>query len=209
MNGAAVSLHIGKNKSRTIRLKVSKRETVRLTVSGLPVTIRVTNEKNKNVGNFQSEKEDGEWTAKLDNTWALLNLIAAIVTVVISGIKLFGVFGKNRKDSDNEDKNNDQTRAPESAEADAKAEEEEPEQTEIKRRRTLKILSLLPAIASVVTFILTEDLAGKMVWTDRWTLLMLVYLGVQVVLAFLSRNKEVEPEDKDDQNQNPEQEATA
>ena len=69
VNGAAVSLHIGKNKSRTIRLKVGKRETVRLTVSGLPVTIRVTNEKNKNVGNFQSEKEDGEWTAKLDNTW--------------------------------------------------------------------------------------------------------------------------------------------
>lgn len=146
--------------------------------------------------------------AKLDNTWALLNLIAAIVTVVISGIKLFGVFGKNRKDGDNEDENNDQTRAPESTEADAKA-EEEPEQTEIKRRRTLKILSLLPAIASVVTFILTEDLAGKMVWTDRWTLLMLVYLGVQAVLAFLSRNKEVEPEDKDDQNQNPEQEVTA
>ena len=139
--------------------------------------------------------------AKLDKTWALLNLIAAIVTVVISGVKLFGVFGKNHKDEEDDDENTE-TKAPESTEG-----EDDPKQTEIKRRRALKISSLLPALAAVVTFILTEDLTAKMIWTDRWTLLMLVYLAVQGVLAFLSRNKEEEPEDEEEQDQ--EQEATA
>ena len=80
-------------------------------------------------------------------------------------------------------------------------EEEEEEEDENKRKKS-KFLGLIPAIASVIIFILTEDMRNPMRLTDRYTLLMVIVALLNFVLAFLTRNKKKdddEEEDEDDQ----------
>ena len=64
-------------------------------------------------------------------------------------------------------------------------------------RNKSKLLGLVPAIASVITFFVTEDLAGKMQMTDKWTLLMVAMLAVNGVAAYLTRNKDNSEDDSD------------
>lgn len=96
--------------------------------------------------------------------WALLNLILAIFTALVSVLLLVFYFkGKN----DDED-------------------------VEVKRMGLFRLLSIVPAIVSVVFFILTEDMSLPMAITDKWTLLMAVFAVINVVLAFFSKKKEEE-----------------
>ena len=74
-------------------------------------------------------------------------------------------------------------------------EEEEKEEDE---RKKSKFLGAIPAVASVITFILTEDMTTKMVMTDKWTLLMVAMLAVNGVAAYLTRNKKDEKEDEEE-----------
>ena len=48
-------------------------------------------------------------------------------------------------------------------------------------------MSLIPAAASVIAFILTENMSNPMVFTDRWTILMAVILLVQAVIAIMAK----------------------
>ena len=73
----------------------------------------------------------------------------------------------------------------------------EDEEDDENKRRKSKFFGLIPAIASVITFILTENLSGKMILTDRWTLLMVLMLAVNLVIAYLTRNKKQEAEDEE------------
>ena len=88
-----------------------------------------------------------------------------------------------------------------------KREEEEDKQTgkttetEIKKKGLARLLSLIPAIAAVVTFILTEDMSQPMQMVDKWTLLMAVYLVVNVVMAVIAHKTK----DEDDNNQQSQQ----
>ena len=58
------------------------------------------------------------------------------------------------------------------------------------------LMSLIPAIAAVVTFFLTEDMTQPMQMTDKWTLLMAVYLVANVIMAIIAHKTK----DEDDQN---------
>ena len=104
--------------------------------------------------------------------WALINLLCAIVTALLSLIMLIRYFGKRREED-----------------------EETGEETEIKRTGGWRISSLIPAIGAIIAFILTEDMSNPMVMVDKWTLLMVISLAIQVGVAILAKKKE---DDEDD-----------
>ncbi len=130
--------------------------------------------------------------------WALVNLIAAVITTITSLIMFIKAFGKKKDDEDDyedEEDENNKTRAKADEHDD---EDDEEDVTTYKRHRLAKILGLIPAIAAIVTFIFTEDMTQKMVLIDKWTLLMVVYLIADLLLAFFAKTKKEEPDDDDD-----------
>jgi hypothetical protein len=121
--------------------------------------------------------------------WALLNLIATILTGGLSLGMLIKAFGKKKEEDDEEEGEKAERSLPEG--------EEGEDETKIKRHKLMKIASVVPAIAAVVTFILTEDMSADMALVDRWTILMAAYLVVNGILAIFSRKKKVEPEEEE------------
>ena len=121
------------------------------------------------------------------SVWALINLISMILTVGIS-LGMVITYFKKKKDEEEDEKTGEVKR---------ELTEEEEEKNE---RRKGKFLGLIPGIGSVVAFILTEDLSGRMVLTDRWTVLMLAILVIGAALAYLTRNeKDKDEEEKPEQ----------
>ena len=112
--------------------------------------------------------------AKTQDKWALLNLILMILTVLLC---LWMAAGTLRRNQDADRKEDEKT---------------------VKRKKILKLLSLIPAIAAVIAFILTEDMTLPMQMTDKWTILMLIIFVVQVVMRILTKNKK----DEEDNNKN-------
>ena len=98
-------------------------------------------------------------TARKDH-WALINLIAAIGSVLFG---LLLLLSKNKKDNDNEDED---------------ATDEEGTQ---KRNKVWKVVSLVDAIIAVVVFVLTENMKQPMVLVDKWTMLMILFTLISIV----------------------------
>lgn len=128
------------------------------------------------VGLQEDEGEDLEQLGSeaiprgLRNTdaWALWNLIFAAVTFVCS-IILFITYLKKRTESQ---------------------ENENSEEAEKKKLcKPARICSLIVSIASVVFFILTEDVRLPMKWADQYTWIMAVGFLVQVVDILYIRKK--------------------
>ena len=117
--------------------------------------------------------------AENQGAWALINLIAAILTVLLSLIMLIRYIGKKRDEE--EEQNGEMTKTTE---------------TEVKKKGLARLLSLIPAIASVIVFILTEDMTLPMQWVDKWTLLMAVILVVNVILAIIAHKTKDEDENQ-------------
>ena len=57
----------------------------------------------------------------------------------------------------------------------------------MKRKGVTRVLSLIPAIGSIIAFLLTENMRNPMVFVDRWTWLMVLIALVQVCLLYTSR----------------------
>ncbi len=113
--------------------------------------------------------------------WALLNLIAMIATALVALLAILGIFKKNDEDKEEEE---------------MKAVEEKEEEKEERGRG--KILTAIPALLSIIAFLLTEDMRLKMALIDRWTLLMVIILIVNIILAFLTRNRKKEEEEEEE-----------
>lgn len=94
--------------------------------------------------------------------WALLNLIASILTVIASGILVFRYFERIDTEED---------------------------EYYIRRKGNLRLAGLVPAIVSVAVFLLTEDLTLPMELADEWTLLMFGILAIDLLLAFIAHKK--------------------
>ena len=92
--------------------------------------------------------------------WALLNLILAIATLIMSIVLLVTYFSKKDKDQ------------------------------EIKRKGFWRVFSIVPAALAIITFILTEDMTAPMVFTDKWTLLMAAYTLLGAVVMVMATKKE-------------------
>ncbi len=116
-------------------------------------------------------------------SWALLNLILTILTALISLLMLtFYFYGKRRQGEDEE------RQYMHSA--------QDGEEEELKRKGLVRLLSILPAVLALITFILTEDMRNPMIFVDKWTLLMLLYAVVNAALAILSIKKREEMEEE-------------
>jgi pilin isopeptide linkage protein len=104
--------------------------------------------------------------------WALLNLILA-VTGVICAI-LFPLEWRRRE------------RREERERADCKG-----------KGRTWLIFCLVFAVASVIVFILTEDMRLPMIWVDKWTIVNAVLLALGIIAGSLGLERP--PEEYDDE----------
>ena len=111
-------------------------------------------------------------------SWALVNLICVIMTILTALAMLISFIFKKNEENENEEE---------------KAENEEEKQEY--RRNKAKVLGIIPAVASVIIFILTEDMRNPMVLTDRYTILMIVIVIVNLILAILSENKKEREEE--------------
>ncbi len=104
------------------------------------------------------------------SAWALVNLISMIVTAILAIILLIQTFKK-------------------------KDEEEEAQMTEDqiedeKKRKRRKLLGLIPAIAAIIAFVLTEDIFSPMAFVDKWTILMIIILVVEALVCYFTRKKD-------------------
>ncbi|MDD4312507.1 MAG: hypothetical protein PHW41_08500, partial [Eubacteriales bacterium] len=102
--------------------------------------------------------------------WALLNLILTIVTALASILMLIGLIGKKKEEEDGV------------------------VVRETEKHGFTRVLTLLPGIGAIIVFILTENMRNPMVFTDRWTLVMVIIALVQLVLVLFGAKKEKEPE---------------
>ena len=77
--------------------------------------------------------------------------------------------------------------------------EEEDEEEEGRIRKKSKLLGLIPAIGAIIAFILTEDMRLPMVFTDRWSLLMVIILLIGIATAWFTRNKEDDDDEEEEE----------
>ena len=130
------------------------------------------------------EVEDNATPKSNNSIWALINLIAAIVTVILG---LFLLLSKRHRNDEDEDEDERQARM-------ARGEEKEQEQ---KRGWICKVLGVVVAIVSVVFFILTEDMSLPMALTDKWTIWMIVIAIIELVLVVVGRHwKDVDDDEE-------------
>ena len=142
----------------------------------------------------KEEKVEEEYTPKASPQyyWALINLICAIVTVLFG---LLLLISKRHKDEDDEEED-DETKQQ------ATTNEDEEQEQEKKRGLFTRVLAVLIAIASVVFFLVTEDMSLAWTWTDQWTIWMVVIGLVQIVVFFVGRKwKNVDNDDDDEEAQ--------
>ena len=123
-------------------------------------------------------------------SWALYNLIAAIISVITALAMVLSFFRK--KEENEEEENADFNEA-----QNEMIENEEEEEKENDKRKKSKFLGLIPALLSVIIFIFTEDMRNPMVLKDRYTLLMVIIALATILLAFFSRNKKEEKEEEE------------
>ena len=143
----------------------------------------------------KTEKVEEEYTPKASPQyyWALINLICAIVTVLFG---LLLLISKRHKDEDDEEED-DETKQQQTT-----TNEDEEQEQEKKRGLFTRVLAVLIAIASVVFFLVTEDMSLAWTWTDQWTIWMVVIGLVQIVVFFVGRKwKNVDDDDEDEQAQ--------
>ena len=136
----------------------------------------------------EEDVDDGKTPLAKIDVWALINLIAAIITVLLGLILL---LSKRHKNDDEEDEEERQARI-------ERGEEKEQEQ---KRGWICKVLGVLVAIGSVVLFILTEDISLPMAMTDEWTIWMVIIAVVELVLLLVGRHWKDVDDDEEEQAQ--------
>lgn len=105
-------------------------------------------------------------------TWALVNLIAAIMTALGAVIAIF----RRKEDDENADENDNEN------------------DNRGRKMFAAKIAGAFAGIASLITFIITEDMSLPMAMIDKWTVMMVIMLAVQILAAALNK-KASEAED--------------
>ena len=125
----------------------------------------------------QIEEEPAPLAPELEVAkWALVNLIAAAITVLLALFRLAVYASDDDDDNDNEEED-------EQVHDDGEERNEEHR----KRHRLLLVIVAL-AVLAVIVFLLTEDVRLPMRLIDRWTPLMIAILAAQAVLVVLSRD---------------------
>ena len=100
------------------------------------------------------EIADEETPLAMGGAWALVNLILTVLTVLGSILLLIGYIGKKQKEREDENGN-----VILNAEGEA-------ETDDIKKKGGWRLASIIPAVAAVIAFILTENMRLPMVLVD-------------------------------------------
>lgn len=95
--------------------------------------------------------------------WALINLLCAIATALLSIIMIIRYFGRTKEED-----------------------EQVGDEVDVQRKGKLRIASIIPAIGAIIAFILTEDMSLPMEMVDKWTVMMVVILAIQVLVAIFA-----------------------
>ena len=75
-----------------------------------------------------------------------------------------------------------------------KSEDEDEDDNRGKKMFAAKVAGALAGVAAPITFFLTEDMSLPMAMIDKWTVLMVAMLAVQIVAAVFNK-KAAEAED--------------
>ena len=108
---------------------------------------------------------------------SLFDILATVLTVVLCAIMLVGVFGRRKKDDDSYES------------ADAVSDSDEEQTQAVKRRRVLRIASVVPAVVAVVLLFVTQDFTAQFVIFDGWSVLFGIIALVQVLIMVLARKR--------------------
>lgn len=111
--------------------------------------------------------------AEPEGSWALINLIAAILSCICALVLLFV-----RKDTEDNEPTDD-------------------EKKDMRKMVLTKIASAIIGIGSIIIFILTENMSLPMVLTDKWTFLMILLLIIEIVSIFIIRQQSKGEENDD------------
>ena len=117
-------------------------------------------------------------------SWALINLICAVASMLLG---IFLLFSKKEKE-DEDDSNQDNVQMTSS--------EDEETNSQVRHSRW-KVVAVIDAIISIVLFILTENITLPMVLVDKWTLLMFALTCVNVVSLILGRRFHEEDQEEE------------
>ena len=128
---------------------------------------------------------DDNDTPLAEGTWAVINLIAAILTTLGAIVALFRK--KEEEDEDEEDQNKD------------KAEDEDEDDNRGKKMLAAKIAGAVAGVLAPIVFILTEDMSLPMALIDKWTLLMAVVLVAQIMAAIFNKKASELDDDKEEE----------
>jgi len=113
------------------------------------------------------DKTYGGDNDKGNSSWAVLNLICAILAIFAGLISV--IAGKGRFRSDDEEKRS-------------------------KAAVTLRVLALIIGIVSVIVFFITEDWTLPVVAIDKWTLLMFILFLATLIIMMISFRFDVKRE---------------
>ena len=116
------------------------------------------------LANYMAEPEMAVAVPERKGTWALVNLILVVATVLGAALHTVSYFINREK--------------------------EDEEETVKEKRFSVRIASIAAAIVSVIAFILTEDMRNRMVLLDRWTLMMAVIAMIAGAAMILGRRNE-------------------
>ena len=115
---------------------------------------------------------DNETPKAPAGAWALINLLSALATALLSLIMMIGYFRVRREEN-----------------------EEMGEDSERNNKGILRFASLIPAIAAIAAFLLTENMTNPMILTDEWTVMMIIILAIQTGVALLVGKKSSDNEE--------------
>lgn len=154
----------------------------------VPVAEEIITENETPLANNPTEQIQENETPLANNvgaSWALVNLICSILTI-LSAIILFFSKRKREEEDDEEDMKEQQSTNNE-------------EQEELQKRRLwVRIVSIAIALISIIVFILTENVFNPMILVDSWTLTMVIILVVQIITFIIGRKwKDVEQEEEE------------
>lgn len=111
-------------------------------------------------------------------TWSLFDALCTAVAAILAAVMALLALGRNRKEE--EQQGAETVRA-----------------TERKRKRVLRLASLIPGIGSIVALFLTQDFTQVMAIFDQLSILFGILAAANVALAVVARKK------KDDEKQQP------
>ena len=149
----------------------------------------------------ESIDDDENALAGGQGSWSLVDLLCSVLTTLLSGGMLLGMIGRKRKEDEEDALNKPQDNV---VAANQPSEEDEGEPT-VKRKKALRVASLVPTIGTIALFLLTQDMSQPMALLDAWTPAFACISVAQAVLGIASRKKKV---DDDDDSQQPMDTAT-